>query len=587
MSIAASALSIWTQGLQLASVPNSHLVRSWPERLAAAGHAIWFYFGKLLWPHPLVAIYPNWEINAGRHVSYLPLLAAVILFISLLWLLRSRSDDAAPRACLFAFTYFIIALLPVLGFVGNQIFHYSLVFDHFQYLAGMGPLALAGAGLAWSWEKRIGVSAYRRIGVAAEISQDKLVTWMDPAQRGWRAPNKESLSGLRDLLCRFFFAPLARIANQPRILASKIPWLRPALCAALLLILGLESWQRTWVYRSEETLWSDTVAKNPNSWLGHGELGLVFFQKGQFDEAIRQYQIALEINPNDTLAHVNLGNALSQDGRLGEGIEQYRLAVKINPKMAEAHYNLGMALFHRGQLDDAITQYQEALEIDPSYAEAHFNLGSALLQLGRVDEAIEQYQMALKINPDYLGIYVSLGRILFQKGQLDTAIELYQMVIKINPQAAEALNDLGAALYQKGQLDDAIAKFQMALKINSNYAEAHINLGDALFQKGRLDDAIEQYQTVVRINANYAEAHNSLGVALYQKGQLDDAIAQYHKALEINPKFAVALGNLGAAYFQKGQLEDAIIQLQKALQLNPDLTYLQDNLAEAQALLRK
>ena len=142
MAIAASALSIWTQNLQLATVTDPHWVRTWPERLATAGDAVWFFLGKLLWPHPLITIYPRWQIDAGQWVSYLPLLA-VIVILSIFWLKRERWS----RACFFAFAYFLAALLPVLGLIDNYIFRYSLVFDHFQYLASIGPLALVGTGL--------------------------------------------------------------------------------------------------------------------------------------------------------------------------------------------------------------------------------------------------------------------------------------------------------------------------------------------------------------------------------------------------------------------------------------------------------
>src|SRR5208282_5946570 len=181
MSVAASAVSIWTQRLQLATAaPNPQWVRPWPQRLAAAGDAVWFYLGKLLWPDPLVTIYPRWQIDAGRWVTCLPLLAVIFLF-SILWFKR-RSGVAGSRACFFAFAYFLTALLPVLGLIDNSIFRYSLAFDHLQYLASIGPLALAGAALARS---------------------SNIV----PAQRRW---------------------------------------LQPALCAGLLMILGIVSWQRTW-----------------------------------------------------------------------------------------------------------------------------------------------------------------------------------------------------------------------------------------------------------------------------------------------------------------------------------------------------
>jgi hypothetical protein len=72
MAIAAGALSIWTQRLQLATVSDQRWMRIWPERLATAGDAVWFYLGKLFWPHPLSTNYPRWHIDTGQWVSYLP-----------------------------------------------------------------------------------------------------------------------------------------------------------------------------------------------------------------------------------------------------------------------------------------------------------------------------------------------------------------------------------------------------------------------------------------------------------------------------------------------------------------------------------
>jgi hypothetical protein len=113
--------------------------------------------------------------------------------LAVLWLLQGRSCILGVRACLFAFAYFLIALLPVLGLVDNFVFRYSLVFDHFQYLASMGPRG--------------------------------------PAMR---IPNKQSLCDLRDLLCRFFFVLFTQIRN----LCSNQPSLRPTFCTGLLLFLG-------------------------------------------------------------------------------------------------------------------------------------------------------------------------------------------------------------------------------------------------------------------------------------------------------------------------------------------------------------
>jgi protein O-mannosyl-transferase len=384
MSVVASALSVWTQGLQMVGVPHAHLARSWPERLATTGHAVWFYLGKLLWPHPLVAIYPHWEIDAGRQVSYLPLLTAIILILSLLWLLRSRSDDAAPRACLFAFSYFIIALLPVVGLVDNYVFYSSLVFDHFQYLASMGPLALAGAGLARIWDTLLSIQTpepiKKRVRFEREISTEdrkEIVSGGSSGRPAMLVPNKESFRVLRGLLCKFFLVPSTQAANQLRVLASKNPWLRPALCTGLLMILGMASWARARVFESQETLWTDTLAMNPDCWIGHNNLGLILLKKERVDEAREHFLKAVELNPDSFLVHANLGNALFKEGELEEAVIQYQRATQINPKYFGIHYNLGVAFFRTGKLDQAITQFEETLRLKPDFGPAKVSLERA------------------------------------------------------------------------------------------------------------------------------------------------------------------------------------------------------------------
>ena len=102
MSIVVIAASIWTQRLHLATAIDPQEVRTWPERLVTAGNAFWFYLGKLSWPYPLIAVYPRWKIAAGQWISYLPLLA-VIIVLFVLWL--KRKSWSFPG--FFVFAYFL------------------------------------------------------------------------------------------------------------------------------------------------------------------------------------------------------------------------------------------------------------------------------------------------------------------------------------------------------------------------------------------------------------------------------------------------------------------------------------------------
>jgi len=371
MSIAAGLLSIWKQAIEGADDPD--LARSWLERLATVGDALWFYLGKLAWPHPLMMIYPHWQIDTVDALSYVPVLAFVIALV-IFWLKR-RSWG---RPWFFALAYFLAALLPVAGLLNMKFFLYAQVADHFQYLSSMGPLALAGAGMVWLADSVI------------------------PERRR----------------------------------------LQSTLAAGVLLLLGVLSWQRACVFQSETTLWTDTLAVNPNCFVGYNNLGTALFQKGQVDDAIQQYQNAL----------------------------------KIYPRYAAVYYNIGNALLQKGQVDDAIRQFQDALKINPNYAAAYTNLGNALLQKGQLDEAIQQCQNALKINPNVAAACYNIGTALLRKGQVDEAIQQFQNALKIDPNYAEAYNNLGTALFKKGRKEEALAQFQEALRLKPDYVDAQYNL---------------------------------------------------------------------------------------------------------------
>ena len=441
MSVAASLLSLWTQKLQQATIPDSQWVRSVPERLAAAGNAVWFYLGKLIWPFPLMTVYPRWVIDAGELFSYLPLLAVLVVLLVL-----GLNRGSWTRPWFFVFAYYSVALLPILGLVNNYIFQFSPVFDHFQYLASMGPLALAGTGMIW----------------------------------------------------------LAQLVLRERT------WLQSCLGTGMLLILGMLSWERVWTFTSNETLWADTLSKNPDCWVGQNNLGWSLFQKGELDAAMALFSQALENNPNYAEAHNNLGRVLFQKGQTEEAFAQFHKALEIAPGYAAAYDAYGTALSHSGHVDEAITQYQKALEINPNFSEAHSNLGVVLAQKGRVDEAMAQYQAALEINPDFADAHYNLGNALLRMGQANQAIPHYQKALEIRPAFAPAHGNLGVALNQIGRVDEAIAQYQEALAINPGFVDAHDNLGDALLEKGRIDEAMAQFQQSLRINPHDGKAQNAL-----------------------------------------------------------------------------
>jgi tetratricopeptide (TPR) repeat protein len=218
---------------------------------------------------------------------------------------------------------------------------------------------------------------------------------------------------------------------------------------AIALLLGAATWTRAGVYATSETLWRDTLAKNPNAWMAHNNLGLALQGVGNIPEAIEHYEQAVRLNPGFAEAHNNFGSALQQAGNLEAAREQYEQAVRLAPDYAHAHNNLGVVLFQLQHLPEAKAQYEEALRLEPDYAKAHVNLGLVLAALGNVAEAMQHWEQALRINPNSADAHYYRGLAFGRTGRTQEAIEEYNQALRLNPNFAEARNAL--ARLQSGQ----------------------------------------------------------------------------------------------------------------------------------------
>ena len=302
------------------------------------------------------------------------------------------------------------------------------------------------------------------------------------------------------------------------------------------IVLAALTWQQIAAYRNLETLWRDTLAKNPRCWLAHNNLGVALEQQGKLDEAEAEFRTALELNPTFAEALNSLGGHLAGRGRFEEAMNYCRKALEINPVYVNALYNMGNALGGQRRFAEAIPYYEAALRLKPRDYEARSNLGNALVKAGRMDEALAQYRLAWKSRPEE----VSLRR------------------------------NLAAALVGRGELDEAIGLYRGAVRAQPSDPGLRYELGLALALQERWEEAIEQYTQTLRFNANNAEARYNLGYALRRQGRLEEATTHFQEALRLKPEFPLAQYNLGCVLADQGRREEAVIHLNEALRLKPD-----------------
>jgi tetratricopeptide (TPR) repeat protein len=405
---------------------------SFLTRLAAAGCVPWFYLYKALWPWDLCVIYPKWQIDASRWVSYVPgfvLVGCLMLF----W----RKRATWGRAPLFGLGYFVVTLFPVLGFFDQGFYGVSLVADHWQYCSIVGIIALtAAAGVALC--RRLGEQRWYVGLLAGAVVLVALGTATWTRSRAYTDSRTLWANALAE-------NPDAWLAhnNLGYLLARD---------GDLVGAIGH---------------YEQAVRVEPDYAAAHNNLGTALLRTGKIQEAMRHLLRAVEIEPDWAAAHNNLGSALLQTGQVQDAVSQFEQALQYDPDYADAHCNLGNALWKEGKVQDAAEHYQKAVVLDPDLAQAHNNLG-VLLQADRLPEAIAHYERALQVNPDYVEAHFNLGNAMVQSARTNEAIRLYEEALRLKPDYADAHYNLAILLAGRGEVDPAISHLRSAVTLEPN-----------------------------------------------------------------------------------------------------------------------
>lgn len=354
-------------------------------------------------------------------------------------------------------------LFPALGFFDVFPMRYSFVADHFQYHASIALISLIAAGVAM---------------LAARLAS----TWK----------------------------PIA-----------------DALAIAVLAALSLLSYQHMHVFYDQETLYRDTIARNPQC------------------EA----------------AYVNLGTYFGRMGRLKDSLDLASEGLNQFPNNAEMHKILAAALlrlgdrdgFSPGQLDAIILHLNTAITLKPGDASSHTYLGDALLADHRPSEAHEHFRQALAIDPAKSEALLGIGSVLALQGDAAGAEDYFSRAVSQNPDSARAHYSLAILLLDGPRSDEAVGHLQTALRINPRLPEAHYALAGALIPRGDLRGAADHYAKAIELRPAFDRALNNLGIVLMNLGETQKAIECFEAAVRSNPDYAEAKKNLANARTVKEQ----------------------------------
>ena len=198
------------------------------------------------------------------------------------------------------------------------------------------------------------------------------------------------------------------------------------LCALPLELYAFSTVLRNFTWRSEWTLWEDTVEKSPDKARARVGLGLAYMNAGRHPEAVRQFEWAMKLDPKDGRPYLNLGLIYYWQNRNEEAITLYRKAIRFGSRLAsEGHNNIALAYLKMGKKQEALKEFQKAIEIRPINANPYYNLGVYYGDNGDMDTAISYLEKAVEIEPEFYWAYMILSRVYERKGWQEKSKEAY------------------------------------------------------------------------------------------------------------------------------------------------------------------
>ena len=400
---------------------------------------------------------------------------------------------------------------------------------------------------------------------------------------------------------------------------------------------------------------------------------------GNVKSAIELCQIGLQKDPTNANLHLRLGDLYlawhldiySSCQYIDEAITEYQIALESFIDSAEIYFKIGMAQFYKGDLDKAINYFDNAVSKDPKYAKAYYMLaetytkkarfldaeinakkaiqyaplasscahyllhnlykissfrvfknkiksayeyfmsvatlpfdkegikkvresltyikflpilfkGYVQVQTKGLDEALDIYMDAIDKAPGFVPLYCLLGDIYSSLGQFENAITEYKMAIWLDNLNIPAYRHLCKAYEDLGDYDNAIEVYKKLIQIMPNMPEFHSNLANILYVKGDVDGAVSHFQTAVTLNPSKewtSVVNQTLGFVFQEaKQDLDAAITSYQSAYLLTPEDIDIYINLGSAFYDKEDYDNALAVYRNALDLDPQKAKIHCNL---------
>ena len=290
-------------------------------------------------------------------------------------------------------------------------------------------------------------------------------------------------------------------------------------------------------------------------------------QQGKLEEAIRDYELFLDVYPDAPEVRSNLGAALAATGKYARAIEEYKLALmkKSDPKL---HLNLALAYYKTDDFADAAGELEKVRAVDPANRQVQTLLADSYVHTGENRKAIDLLWPVFLASSSDLAVDYILGTALARDGQADLAQRVINPLMD-GPDSAEKRMLLGTAKFAARDYPGALEEIRKAAEMNPNLPEVNSYYGQALFSNGHTEESRAFFEKELAHNPNDFQSNVHLGLLLKQDQKYDDALKFLKRALASRPGDVAVRYQIALAKMAQGKDQTALDELEQIVSESP------------------
>jgi tetratricopeptide (TPR) repeat protein len=301
----------------------------------------------------------------------------------------------------------------------------------------------------------------------------------------------------------------------------------------------------------------------------YNDRGVAKWRLQRYDEAVADFNKAVETYPQYASLYNNRGNVLLEMERAEDAIKDFDKAIALAPGYGAAYNNRANANHQMKRYDAALNDYAKAIENMPANAVPYNGRGKTQGLLGRPFSALRYLSRALTLNGKYPAAYRNRAEIYQHLERYKDAQGDYDRVIALSPEDAQLYMGRGRTLSLDGKPQFAHKDFSKAIELDPSIAAAYAERGAMSNELRNYAAALEDLDQAITLDAELPPAYYQRARAYFRTNNITNALADLEKALSLDPRYAEAYQLRGEISEAQGLPDPAIADYRQAFQHDP------------------